>query len=310
MALMGPTNQQKNQILEEINETNPNKLEENKAIIKQWLNSQPHLPKNYDERILSVFIRGCKHDLERVKRKLDYYFTYRTIMPDLFTERDPTNDEFKRMKEHFVAFPLPELTASGCRVTLHKVLSDDAGAYDIKVIVKYLLMLGEIRLLEEPAFAGDIVVFDVATCRASLISKLLNPVIKKGILCSQNAMPQRLKEIIVINAPPYIDTGVNIFKMFVKQKIKERFHVYCDTESLYKHIPRETLPSDYGGKEKSIEALQSEWFKKMESYRSYYEEQELITSDETKRLNKTDSTSNEYEELFGTRGSFHRLAID
>lgn len=47
MALMGPTNQQKNKILEELNETNPNKLEENKAIIQQWLKSQPHLPKNY-----------------------------------------------------------------------------------------------------------------------------------------------------------------------------------------------------------------------------------------------------------------------
>ncbi|KAK7604816.1 hypothetical protein V9T40_006002 [Parthenolecanium corni] len=310
MALMGPTNQQKNKILEELNETNPNKLEENKAIIQQWLKSQPHLPKNYDERILSTFIRGCKHDLERVKRKLDYYFSYRAIMPDLFSDRDPTGEEFKLMKEYFIAFPLPELTASGCRVTFHKILSDDAGTFDIRVIVKYLLMLGEIRILEEPAFAGDLVLFDVGGAKASVISKLINPVVKRGVSCSQNAMPQRVKEIIVFNAPSYMDTGVNIVKMFVKQKIKERFNVYCDTESVYKHIPRESLPSDYGGKEKSIEALQSEWYKKLESYRSYFEEQELIITDETKRMNKPESTSNEYEALFGTRGSFHRLAID
>lgn len=60
MALMGPTNQQKNKILEEINETNPNKLEENKAIIKQWLNSQPHLPKNYGELFSHLFFINKK----------------------------------------------------------------------------------------------------------------------------------------------------------------------------------------------------------------------------------------------------------
>ncbi|XKL64999.1 hypothetical protein PGB90_005085 [Kerria lacca] len=47
MALLGPTNQQKILIFEEINETNPNKLEQNKAIIQQWMVLQPHLPKNY-----------------------------------------------------------------------------------------------------------------------------------------------------------------------------------------------------------------------------------------------------------------------
>lgn len=84
-----------------------------------------------------------------------------------------------------IAFPLPELTASGCRVTFHKILSDDVGAFDIRVIVKYLLMLGEIRILEEPAFAGDLVLFDVSGAKASIISKLINPVVKRGVSCSQ-----------------------------------------------------------------------------------------------------------------------------
>lgn len=47
MALIGATNQQRVKILEEVNETNANKLDENKNIIKQWLEMQPHLPKNY-----------------------------------------------------------------------------------------------------------------------------------------------------------------------------------------------------------------------------------------------------------------------
>lgn len=310
MALIGATNQQKISIFEEINESAPNKCQENKESIKQWMATQPHLPKNYDERILNSFIRGCKHDVERAKRKLDHYFSYRTIMPEIFSNRDPTSEEFKQMKNYFVAFPLPELTADGCRVTLHKVTADDANVLDIKTIVKYLIILGEIRLIEEGPISGDVVVFDVECMKASFVSKLINPIVKKAVMCSQHALPQRLKEIHVINAPPYMDTGVNIFKMFVKQKIKDRFHVYSSTEGLYQYVPRDSLPSDYGGKEKSIDALQSEWYKKLESYRSYFEEQENICSDESKRINKVETSNNEHGDMFGTTGSFHKLSID
>lgn len=38
-----------------------------------------------------------------------------------------------------------------------------------------------------------------------------------------------------------------------------QFHVYSDIEGLYKYIPRDSLPSDYGGKEKSLDALQSKY---------------------------------------------------
>ena len=47
MALIGATNQQKIKILQELNETHPNKCEENKEVIQQWMKMQPHLPKNY-----------------------------------------------------------------------------------------------------------------------------------------------------------------------------------------------------------------------------------------------------------------------
>lgn len=84
-----------------------------------------------------------------------------------------------------IAFPLPELTASGCRVTFHKVLNDENCLFDVRCIVKYLLMLGDIRLLEEGPISGDIVIFDAVHAKASMVSKLINPIVKKGIMCSQ-----------------------------------------------------------------------------------------------------------------------------
>lgn len=84
-----------------------------------------------------------------------------------------------------VAFPLPELNADGCRVTFHRINATGSNDIDVKAVVKYLLMIGEIRLIEEGPIAGDVCIFDVSGATAAMVSKLINPVVKKGIMCSQ-----------------------------------------------------------------------------------------------------------------------------
>jgi hypothetical protein len=50
-----------------------------------------------DENMLLSFIRGCKHDLNRTKSKLDMYFSMRAEAPELFSERDPLNEDVQGM---------------------------------------------------------------------------------------------------------------------------------------------------------------------------------------------------------------------
>jgi len=64
-------------------------------------------------------------------------------------------------------------------------MPEDLPQLNVKTIVKYLIMLGEVRLIEEGPIAGDIIVFDLTYAKAAIISKLLNPIIKKGVMCSQ-----------------------------------------------------------------------------------------------------------------------------
>jgi hypothetical protein len=49
-----------------------------------------------DQRIMT-FLRGCKFSLEKVKRKLDMYFTMRTAVPEFFNDRDVTRPELKEI---------------------------------------------------------------------------------------------------------------------------------------------------------------------------------------------------------------------
>jgi hypothetical protein len=49
-----------------------------------------------DQRIMT-FLRGCKFSLQKVKRKLDMYFTMRAAVPEFFKDRDVTRPELKEI---------------------------------------------------------------------------------------------------------------------------------------------------------------------------------------------------------------------
>lgn len=83
--------------------------------------------------------------------------------------------------------------------------------------------------------------------------------------------------------------------------------VHNDLESLYKHVPKRLLPTEYGGDAGTLESIISEWEKRMMSYRSYYQEEDTLYGvDESKR----DGQDKSFNTNFGTDGTFRQLAID
>lgn len=50
-----------------------------------------------DDARIMTFLRGCKFSLEKTKRKLDMYFTMRALVPEFFSNRDPTLPEIKEV---------------------------------------------------------------------------------------------------------------------------------------------------------------------------------------------------------------------
>lgn len=69
----------------------------------------------------------------------------------------------------------------------------------------------------------------------------------------------KLKEVHVINVSPLIDTIINWVKPFLKEKIRNRIHVHAELESLYKFVPKDILPTEYGGNAGSIQDLHSKF---------------------------------------------------
>lgn len=46
-----------------------------------------------DDDRLRTFLRGCKFSIEKVKKKLDMYYTMRNAIPEFFMDRDVNRPE-------------------------------------------------------------------------------------------------------------------------------------------------------------------------------------------------------------------------
>lgn len=78
-------------------------------------------------------------------------------------------------------------------------------------------------------------------------------------------------------------------------------------EALYQHIPKQMLPTEYGGEAGPIQDIIDTWEKKIISYRDYFlEEEKNYGTDEKKRVGRPKNA----ESLFGTDGSFRKLDVD
>lgn len=295
-------------ILLTVNETE-SKLQHYLELIKQWIKCQPHFPHDtYDDAILDKFLRGCKLDLERAKRKLDMYYTARTLYPNIFSLRDPCSASTIKSLQNFNVVPLPKTTPNGCRITVHRFTSNDVSKYEPLDTYRSIFMIGDIRLREEPPIVGDIFIFDMDNVTAAHLAKMANPMLPRIMNCTQNAYPQRLSEIHILHAPSMAEKVVALFRMFMKEKLRNRFHIHTKHDTLINHIPASHLPEDYGGELESISKLQSLWIKKLESYKNYFEAQAEVRTDESKRIEK--QLYLDPGDVFGFDGSFRQLNID
>ncbi|XP_012224572.1 alpha-tocopherol transfer protein-like [Linepithema humile] len=306
MLLIQPTEEMSKQIRVELNE-NPATRNKDVEIIKEWFAKQPHLPQFDDDQRILTFLRGSKFSLEVCKRKLDNYFTMRTMIPEFFSNRDITKPVLQEVVKVVQIPPLPGLTKDGRRVIVMRAISKDVPTPNVPEAMKLALMIGDIRLKEEQSgVAGDVYVLDASAATPAHFAKFTPSLVKKFLVCVQEAYPVKLKAVHVINVSPIVDTILNFVKPLLKEKIRNRIFMHSDLKTLYDHIPKEILPTEYGGDAGPIQDIHEKWIKKLEEYGPWFAEQETVKSNEALRTGNPKTQ----DDLFGLDGSFRQLTID
>lgn len=142
-------------------------------------------------------------------------------------------------------------------------INKDLPTPNVAELMKLVLMIGDVRLKEElMGVAGDVYILDASVATPSHFAKFTPALVKKFLVCVQEAYPVKLKEVHVVNISPLVDTIVNFVKPFVKEKIRNRIFMHSDLNTLYEYIPREILPAEYGGDAGPLQNIHG-WLKKL-----------------------------------------------
>ncbi|KAM3963871.1 alpha-tocopherol transfer protein-like [Aphomia sociella] len=305
--LIQPSGEMWKKIRTELNE-DVNTRDQDLATIKDWLRKQPHLPDEWEDGPLLTFLRGSSFSLEKCKRKLDMYFTMRAACPEFFTNRDATKPDLDELLNAKVQGPpLPGLTLNGRRVTICRGVQPNLDSQQITDTLKLALMIGDVRLIEEKeGVAGDVYILDAAVLGPSLLAKLSPSTVKKFMICVQEAYPVKLKEVHIVNTSPIVERFINFVKPFLKEKIRKRIFFHKDIKDLYKYVPQDILPAEYGGTAGTMDDVHEQWKIKLKEYSDWFAAQESIKANEALRPGRPTN----YDELFGIDGSFRQLTID
>ncbi|KAG0725935.1 Retinol-binding protein pinta [Chionoecetes opilio] len=208
-----------------------------------------------------------------------------------------------------LVMPLPCIEGNHRFTVLARPGLRDTDTSSMDEMIKVVLLLLDLMLEEEETLGilGFQLLVDAGNMTFAHAAQMTPPMMKKILTLIQDGYPMRPKGLNYINTPAAFDTVFNIFKSFMKEKMKRRVHIHgSDMESLYKQVPREMLPVEYGGTNGTIEEIKNYWLQRLDARRDWLLEDEKYCVDESKRPGKPKTSA----DLFGIEGSFRKLNVD
>ncbi|XP_037951006.1 alpha-tocopherol transfer protein-like [Teleopsis dalmanni] len=292
---------------EELGEV-PERIDSDIEMLREWMLKQTYIKGRTDDQFLVAFLRGCKYSIEKAKHKIDSFYAMRGVVPELYKDRFVDDRKIEILRQGcLLRLPKP-LTEDGPRIHISRYGMYDSNKFSLNEVVKVSTMMGEIQFREDDnaMVMGFTEIIDLKGVGAGHIFQFDAVLVKKLAVLGDKAWPYRPKGFHFVNAPSSAEKFLSIAKSLMSDKIKERFHIHSKYETLYKYIPKECLPAEYGGSNGTVQDVIETWERKLLSYKDYFEDEAQYGTNEKLRPGRpVDSAT-----LFGCEGSFRKLDFD
>ncbi|CAH1107945.1 unnamed protein product [Psylliodes chrysocephalus] len=278
-------------------------FEEIVEIVREWY-LKTRLPKEdtINEKI-KVALFNCKMEIEKTKRCLEGYYRVRTIHTDIFDRLVPNTTSYALAKSLSKIAVMPKLTPDLCRITIFRVDNPHESAPDGLIYEVLPLMSVEYRLFSGDYFYSNILIIDLTDFGLKNLMKYTPHVCNTLINCMIGVCI-RFKNIHFVNLPHIFDKVIGLLKYFLPSEFHDKVRTHQNIESLHEYIPKEYLPSNYGGTQCSLEEIQDNWCKTFESKEEEFKK--LLTAKCPDFL----EDKIRQKENFGIEGSFRKLTVD
>ncbi|KAF6210575.1 hypothetical protein GE061_013681 [Apolygus lucorum] len=290
------------------------RLAEDLTLLRAWIAQQPHFPpssQTESDEFLSNFLVGCKGSIERCKKKLDGYYTWRR-RSTIFADRHPNSPGLLAVCKGVNFVMMPKCLPTGYRLLILRLKTSQY--FDLTYGIRLVLLFFEKRIRFGGLTAGDTAVVDCSDCNASYLPSLNPSVIRDFMTFFQDSLATRCSNHFIINCPPIAETILNkMVRPWMSKKMSERIVVTREgNQFLLEKFPKDVLPSDYGGDAPSLDDLQEKMLQSSRELANYGDGEFFSRlselTDESKR--PKDSPIAVSESLFGVQGTIKSLTID
>ncbi|XP_069698824.1 retinol-binding protein pinta-like isoform X2 [Periplaneta americana] len=274
--------------------------------LKEWLWSQPHLPKVLDDGQLERWLIRCKNSQQRARQSIDMYYTLKAVSPEYVVDRNTHSQWFQDLMRCVYCVHMPQLTENKDRLSIVGFQDYDPGCFNADDAIKAQLMVMDMRLCED-YHDSNIIIIDMKNYTLGHVGKINISHILKSVTWSLKGCSFRVRKIHIINMPKYAEYLLELVKTTLPKKQSDKIIIHGNGLSkLHKEVPKNLLPDEYGGSAGPLEAYWAAWKQKAETYNDWFKEQESIKSDESKRQGRAVT----HGDLFGFEGSFRKLTLD
>ncbi|XP_037945011.1 alpha-tocopherol transfer protein-like [Teleopsis dalmanni] len=291
---------------EELNET-PERVEQDLFILRVWIRQQIHLRARTSDEFLIAFLRRCNFSLEETKKRIELFFHFYNLMPEIFYNRLVTERLLNMNKTGIYFYPEYPKCDNQSALLIIRIGQFSWKWHTQRELVRFVTMAMEIIALENDnaSVAGVTEIIDLDGVEKEFFYSFHRVMVKKWFYWIRDCLPLRIKDIFVINPSKEL-LRMFLFQQFLQRASNYPIIVLKTTEELYKYVPKKCLPEEYGGYNGHIAECVGYMEDSLRSYKSYFEEDTLYGVNESLRRGEVPL----YEAEFGLAGTFRKFKID
>ncbi|KAJ1520159.1 hypothetical protein ONE63_004375 [Megalurothrips usitatus] len=239
--------------------------------LKAWVDRQRSLPPIRDSDLVK-FLHSCDYDVLAAEQCVSYHYRLRLTEPPLFLGRDVRLQGLRNIAQVADFVVVPRLAPDGSRILINGLKDPDPTKYEFADHQKLFLMMMDALLLAEPTLPGVYIVYDLSEGRLSHFWKFGFFQQRKLFAYLQSGLPLKLNGVILLHTPAFISTVMKVLRTVADRKRLDETKMLegDDYTELHKLLPKECLPSDYGGTLPSRKELHDQTISRLDSLRDYF----------------------------------------
>lgn len=152
-----------------------------------------------------------------------------------------------------------------------RLVDEDPSKFNLTNMIKVFFMMSDVRLITpdiNDLSDGEIPIYDAKNLSFKHLTKVVFSSLRIFMKFTQEALPIRIQQIHVLNCSPVMDRALSLIRPLLFSKVFKLIHFHKpESDTLFKYIPKEIIPEEYGGNAGPIKVLREYWMDKIDHHR-------------------------------------------